>query len=129
MDEKHKYNSTQTSMLRWYYQINKDISGNIFVKKNYEDKSYIRSIYFEFKNIGLITDIKDNFCQLEYLYWIDKNQLTKLTKAPNGEDFGMPYYVNGSTSVIPSPGYHLLTNHPTHVDGYYYIFSLYDPYY
>ena len=129
MNEEHKYNSTQKSMIRWYYQIQKDNSGNIFVKKDYEDTSYIRSIYFEYKNIGLVTDIKNDFCQLEYLYWIHKNYLIKLKKAPNGEDFGTSYYVNSSTSVIPSPGYHLLSNHPHNVNGYYYIFSLYDPYY
>ena len=129
MNNNHKYHSTQTSMVRWYYQIKKDISGNIYVKKNYEDSNYIKSIYFEFKNIGLVTDIKNDFCQLEYLYWIHMDKLFKLTKAPNGEDLGMPYYVKGSTSVIPTPGYHLLSNHPIPTNGYYYVFSLYDPYY
>lgn len=127
MDNNHKYYSNQTSMVRWYYKI-KDPSNNI-IKKKLTDLSCSQSIYFSFKNICLVTNTKDDFCEIEYLAWTHKDNLVKLNKAPNGEDFGITHYVNGSTSVIPSPGYHLITNYPDDISGYYYIFSLHDPFY
>ena len=127
MDDKHKYYPTQNTMIRWYYKI-KDCSNN-FIKKNFNDQDYSKSIYFSFRKICLVTNIQEDFCEIEHLAWIHKDNLIKLDKAPNGEIIGAPYFVKGTTCVIPSPGYHILSNHPSNTNGYYFIFSLYDPYY
>lgn len=127
MDIKHKYFDKQKTMIRWYYRLKDD--GYKFIKRDLSDSNFSESVFFSLHKICLVTNFINNYCQLEYNDWIHKDFLIKLNNAPNGEKFGMPFYVNGSTSVIPSPGYHLLTNHPNCPDGYYYVFSLYDPYY
>ena len=132
MDDKHKYNPTQKTMKGWYYKITYN-NKNVYVKKNYSDKEYIKSSYFKIRNICLVTNEKNDFCEIEYNSWIHKNNLIKLEKGPNGEDLGVPYFVEacgkGKVVIIPIPGYHSLSNQPKDSNGCYFIFSLYDPYY
>jgi hypothetical protein len=132
MDDKHKYSPTQKTMKRWYYKV-KYNNDNIYVKQNYNDKEYIKSYYYKIRNICLVTDVKKNFCEIEYNAWIHKNNLIKLEKGPNGEDLGVPYFVeatgDGKVVILPVPGYHILSNNSNNCTGYYFIFSLYDPYY
>ena len=55
MDDKHKYNPTQKTMKGWYYKI-KYNNENVYVKKNYSDKEYIKSSYFKIRNICLVNE-------------------------------------------------------------------------
>ena len=83
------------------------------------------------RNICLVTNVKNDFCEIEHTSWIHKNNLIKLEKGPNGEDLGVPYYVEatgkGKVVIIPIPGYHALSKQSKDSNGCYFIFSLYDP--